>query len=94
TLVDLEAYDLIPALVKKSDGATLYMTRDLAAVFYRKRTYDFDQCLYVVGNEQSVHFKQLKAVIKEMGYDWYEDIHHIPFGLITQGGKKLSTRKG
>lgn len=70
------------------------MTRDLAAVFYRKRTYDFDQCLYVVGNEQSVHFKQLKAVIKEMGYDWYEDIHHIPFGLITQGGKKLSTRKG
>lgn len=94
TLVDLEKYDLIPALVKKSDGATLYMTRDLAAVFYRKKNYDFDQCLYVVGNEQSIHFKQLKAVVKEMGYDWNEDIHHIPFGLITQGGQKLSTRKG
>ncbi|MFP9068745.1 arginine--tRNA ligase, partial [Enterococcus faecalis] len=52
------------------------------------------QSLYVVGNEQSYHFKQLKAVLKEMGFDWSDDMHHIPFGLITQGGKKLSTRKG
>ncbi|HHD7698638.1 TPA: arginine--tRNA ligase [Enterococcus faecium] len=93
-IVDLSAYDLNPALIKKSDGATLYITRDLAAALYRKRTYDFKQSLYVVGNEQSYHFKQLKAVLKKMGFDWSDDMHHIPFGLITQGGKKLSTRKG
>ncbi|EGP4754233.1 arginine--tRNA ligase [Enterococcus faecium] len=93
-IVDLSAYDLNPALIKKSDGATLYITRDLAAALYRKRTYNFKQSLYVVGNEQSYHFKQLKAVLKEMGFDWSDDMHHIPFGLITQGGKKLSTRKG
>lgn len=93
-IVDLSAYDLNPALIRKSDGATLYITRDLAAALYRKRTYDFDKAIYVVGNEQSNHFKQLKAVLKEMGFDWADDIYHVPFGLITQGGKKLSTRKG
>ena len=93
-IVDLSAYDLNPALIRKSDGATLYITRDLAAALYRKRTYDFAQSIYVVGNEQSNHFKQLKAVLKELGFDWSEDMHHVPFGLITQGGKKLSTRKG
>ena len=93
-IVDLEKYNLNPALIKKSDGATLYITRDLAAAIYRKRTYDFVQSLYVVGNEQQNHFKQLKAVLKEMDYDWPDSIHHIPFGLITQGGRKLSTRKG
>ncbi|MFD1420233.1 arginine--tRNA ligase [Lactiplantibacillus songbeiensis] len=93
-VVDLSKYDLNPALIKKSDGATLYITRDLAAALYRKRTYDFVQSLYVVGNEQTNHFKQLKAVLKEMGFDWSDQIHHIPFGLITQGGKKLSTRSG
>ncbi|MDT2764319.1 arginine--tRNA ligase [Enterococcus asini] len=93
-IVDLSAYDLNPALIRKSDGATLYITRDLAAALYRKRTYDFAQALYVVGNEQTNHFKQLKAVLKEMGFDWAEDIYHIPFGLITKDGKKLSTRKG
>lgn len=94
TIVDLEKYNLNPALIKKSDGATLYITRDLAAAIYRKRTYDFALSLYAVGNEQSHHFKQLKAVLKEMGYDWADDMYHIPFGLITQGGKKLSTRQG
>lgn len=93
-IVDLEQYDLNPALIKKTDGATLYITRDLAAAIYRKRTYDFVQSLYVVGNEQQNHFKQLKAVLKEMGFDWSDNIHHIPFGLITQGGRKLSTREG
>lgn len=93
-IVDLTAYDLNPALIKKSDGATLYITRDLAAAVYRKRTYNFAKSLYVVGNEQSNHFKQLKAVLKELGFDWSDEMHHIPFGLITQGGKKLSTRKG
>lgn len=94
TIVDLEKYNLNSALIKKSDGATLYITRDLAAAIYRKRTYDFALSLYAVGNEQSNHFKQLKAVLKEMGYNWADDMYHIPFGLITQGGKKLSTRKG
>src|SRR5699024_10208552 len=93
-IVDLEKYDLNPALIRKTDGATLYITRDLAAALYRYRTYNFVQSLYVVGNEQTNHFKQLKAVLKEMGYEWADDIHHIPFGLITSGGKKLSTRKG
>lgn len=93
-IVDLEKYNLNPALIKKTDGATLYITRDLAAAIYRKRTYDFVQSLYVVGNEQQNHFKQLKAVLKELGFDWADDIHHVPFGLITQGGRKLSTREG
>lgn len=94
TIVDLEKYNLNPALIRKSDGATLYITRDLAAALYRHRTYNFAQSLYVVGNEQSNHFKQLKAVLKELGFDWADQMHHVPFGLITQGGKKLSTRKG
>ncbi|MCH4167810.1 MAG: arginine--tRNA ligase [Streptococcaceae bacterium] len=94
TIVDLEQYDLLPALIKKSDGATLYITRDLAAALYRHRTYDFKKSLYVVGNEQAGHFKQLKAVLKEMDYDWADQITHVPFGLITKDGKKLSTREG
>lgn len=94
TIVDLEKYDLLPALIKKSDGATLYITRDLAAALYRMRTYHFKKALYVVGNEQSGHFKQLKAVLKEMGYDWSDQLTHVPFGLITKDGKKLSTREG
>ena len=94
TVVHLDKYDLPPALIKKSDGATLYMTRDLAAAHYRKETYDFAKNIYVVGNEQAHHFKQLKAVLNEMGRDWQENMIHVGFGLITLGGKKLSTRKG
>ena len=94
-VVNLEKYGIEhPALIKKSDGATLYITRDLAAALYRKRTYDFAKAIYVVGNEQSAHFKQLKAVLKEMGYDWSDDMTHVAFGLVTKNGKKLSTRKG
>lgn len=93
-VVDLEKYNLNPALIKKTDGATLYITRDLAAALYRYRTYNFVQSLYVVGAEQTNHFKQLKAVLKEMGFDWSDNIHHIQFGLITLNGKKLSTRSG
>lgn len=94
TIVDLEELNLPPALIKKSDGATLYVTRDLAAASYRKETYDFAKNIYVVGNEQSVHFKQLKAVLTKLGREWSEDMVHVPFGLITLDGKKLSTRKG
>lgn len=94
TIVNLDDEDLPPALIKKSDGATLYLTRDLATSYYRHNTYDFVQSLYVVGNEQTNHFKQLKAVLKRLGNEWYQNMHHIPFGLITLEGKKLSTRKG
>ena len=94
-VVNLEKYGIEhPALIKKSDGATLYITRDLAAALYRKRTYNFAKAVYVVGNEQSAHFNQLKAVLKEMNYSWSDDITHVPFGLVTKEGKKLSTRKG
>lgn len=93
-IVDLEAYNLPPALIKKSDGATLYITRDIATAIYRKRTYNFVKNIYVVGQEQSHHFKQLKAVLKEMGFDWSDDMIHVSFGLVTKNKKKLSTRKG
>lgn len=93
-IVDLEKYNLPPALIKKSDGATLYITRDMATAMYRQRTFNFVKNIYVVGQEQSHHFKQLKAVLKEMGFDWSDDMIHVSFGLVTKNKKKLSTRKG
>ena len=93
-IVNLEKYDLPPALIKKSDGATLYITRDMATAMYRHRTFNFAKNIYVVGQEQSHHFKQLKAVLKEMGFDWSDDMIHVSFGLVTKNKKKLSTRKG
>ncbi len=86
--------DLVPALIQKKDGATLYITRDLATAFYRKKTYNFVEALYVVGSEQILHFKQLKAVINKMGYQFEQDMHHIYFGMVLQSGKKMSTREG
>ena len=93
-IVDLERYNLPPALIRKTDGATLYITRDMATAIYRKRTYDFVKSIYVVGQEQINHFKQLKALLKEMGFDWSDDMTHVTFGLVTKDKKKLSTRKG
>lgn len=93
SIVDLGA-NMPPALIKRSDGATLYITRDLAAVCYRKQEYQFNEALYIVGNEQTLHFNQLKEVLKKMGYDWAQNIHHINFGMMLQDGKKMSTRKG
>ena len=86
--------DLPPCLIKKTDGATLYATRDITAAIYRKKTYDFDEAFYVVGHEQSLHFEQVKRVLKKLGHDWADHMHHVPFGLILQNGKKMSTRKG
>ena len=86
--------DMPPCLIKKSDGATLYATRDLSAAIDRKITYNFLKSLYVVGNEQSLHFSQVKQVLGKLGYDWADTIEHIPFGLILKDGKKMSTRKG
>jgi arginyl-tRNA synthetase len=93
-VVELTEEGLPPCLIKKSDGATLYATRDLAAALYRKENYDFDLSLYVVGNEQSLHFKQLIAVLEKMGYQWAKKMVHIPFGMMLKEGKKMSTRKG
>ena len=92
TIVDLSANDLPPALIKKSDGATLYITRDVAAILYRYETYNADKLLYIVGNEQQLHFKQLKAVTDLMGYNF--DLEHVNFGLVLVDGKKMSTRSG
>ena len=86
--------DMPPALIKRSDGGSLYITRDLAAVFYRKKEYKFNKILYVVGNEQKLHFEQLKRLIDKMGYDFSNEIEHVNFGLYLSGGKKMSTRKG
>ncbi|GAW98416.1 arginine--tRNA ligase [Secundilactobacillus mixtipabuli] len=93
-VVNLEKYDLNPALILKSDGASLYITRDIATAVYRENTYHPAMNLYVVGSEQMYYFKQLKAVLLEMGLPSAKDLHHIPFGLITVNGKKLSTRSG
>ncbi len=93
-VVNLEKYDLNPALILKSDGASLYITRDIATAVYRENTYHPAMNLYVVGSEQTYYFKQLKAVLMEMGLPSAKDLHHIPFGLITVDGKKLSTRSG
>ena len=94
-IVNLEAYDMPPCLILKSDGATLYHTRDLAAAIYRKETYHFDQCLYIVAYQQDLHFKQLFKVLELMGYDWVrEQMKHISFGMVSYEGQALSTRKG
>ncbi|UQS86726.1 arginine--tRNA ligase [Nicoliella spurrieriana] len=93
-IVDLSKYDLNPALILKSDGASLYITRDITTAIYRDREYHPAMNLYVVGSEQTYYFKQLKAVLEEMGVPSAKDLHHIPFGLITVNGKKLSTRSG
>lgn len=93
-VVDLEDEGLNVAMIQRTDGATLYMTRDLAAAIFRKNNYNFVKSLYVVGGEQREHFKQLKAVLNKMDYEWANDLEHIPFGMITVDGKKLSTRSG
>ncbi|WP_126427678.1 arginine--tRNA ligase [Brevibacillus marinus] len=93
-VVNLDEYDMPPCLIKKSDGATLYATRDLAAALYRHETYDFAKALYVVGNEQRLHFQQIFRVLEKMGYEWAKEMYHIPFGMMLKDGKKMSTRKG
>jgi len=86
--------DLPPCLIRKSDGSTLYATRDLAAAIYRKQQYDFHKCLYVVDNGQALHFKQVFAVLNKMGYEWSKDCEHIPFGLILHKNEEGKWEKG
>jgi arginyl-tRNA synthetase len=93
-VVDLDKWNMPPCLIVKKDGATLYATRDLAAAKYRHDTYDFDKCLYVVAYQQNLHFKQVFKVIELLGYDWYEKLVHVPFGMVSLEGSTLSTREG
>lgn len=78
----------------QKDGSSIYATRDLAALFYRKKTYHFDKCIYVTGLEQKLHFAQVFKVIELLGYDWYDQLVHVPYGLVSMEGGKLSTRSG
>ena len=97
-IVDLEPYDLGAAMITKSDGSSLYVTRDIAAAVYRKETYDFYKCIYVVASQQNLHFKQWKKVLELMGYEWQKDCIHVPFGLVSLSDgddiKMMSTREG
>lgn len=93
-IVRLDDYDLPPALIKKSDGSTLYITRDIAAAVYRKETYDFYKNIYVVASQQNLHFQQWIQVIELLGYDWARDCVHVPFGLVSMEDGVMSTREG
>lgn len=94
-IVDLEEYNMAPCLIMKKDGSSIYATRDLAAIFYRKATWNFDKCLYVTGQEQKLHFAQVFKVVELLGNEWAKDsLVHIPYGLVSLEGAKLSTRSG
>lgn len=94
-IVNLDAYDMPPCLIMKKDGCSIYATRDLAAIFYRKDRWNFDKCLYVTGQEQKLHFAQVFKVVELLGNDWAKDsLVHIPYGLVSLEGAKLSTRSG
>ena len=93
-VIDLSNYHMPPCLITKSDGGSIYHSRDIAAVLYRKKTYNFEKCLYVTGLEQTLHFKQVFKAIEVMGYDWANGLVHIPYGLVSLAGAKLSTRSG
>ncbi len=93
-IVDLEPYGMPPCLILRSDGASLYATRDLAAAIYRKQTYDFDKCLYVVAYQQNLHFKQVFKVLELMGKEWAKDLVHVAYGMVSLEDGAMSTRKG
>lgn len=94
SIVDLEEYHMPPCLILKRDGSTLYPTRDIAAAVYRKRTFHFDKCVYVTSAGQSLHFAQWFKVLELMGYDWYNQLVHVPYGTVSINGEKLATRTG
>ena len=93
-IVDLEDANMPPCLIIRKDGGTLYATRDITAALYRKKTYDFEKCLYLTALDQNLHFAQWFEVIHKMGYDWYKNLIHVPFGLVSLESGKLSTRQG
>lgn len=93
-VVDLSDMNMPPCIILKSDGATIYATRDIAAALYRHRTYNFDKNIYVVGLPQSLHFRQIFETMKRAGWEWSKDCHHVGFGLVKLPGKSMSTRHG
>lgn len=93
-IVDLEAYDMPPCIILKKDGSSLYATRDMAAAIYRKNTYDFYKCLYVVAYQQNLHFKQFFKVLELMGKPWAKDLVHVAYGMVSLEEGAMSTRKG
>jgi arginyl-tRNA synthetase len=93
-IVNLEEYDMTPALITKKDGSSLYITRDLAAAIYRKNIYEFFKNIYVVGSQQKLHFSQLFKILELMGYAWSEDCTHVDFGMVSLAEGTMSTRKG
>ena len=94
SIVDLSEYNMPPCLILKSDGSTLYPTRDIAAAVYRDRTYHFDKCIYVTAYQQCLHFKQWFKVVELMGYDFADKLVHVPYGMVSIDGAKLATRTG
>lgn len=93
-VIQLEAYNMPPCLITKSDGGSIYHSRDIAAVLDRKKTYGFEKCLYITGAEQALHFKQVFRAVELMGYSWADELVHVPFGLVSLDGAKLSSRRG
>lgn len=93
-IVDLEEYGMPPCIILRSDGASLYATRDIAAAIYRKKTYDFYKCLYVVAYQQNLHFKQFFKVLELMGKEWAKDLVHVAYGMVSLEDGSMSTRKG
>lgn len=93
-IIDLSDYDLPPSIIIKSNGSSAYITRDIATAINRKKVYDFDENLYVVATQQNLHFQQLKAILEKMGYDFYKECIHVPFGMVSLKDQTLSTRKG
>ncbi len=94
SIVDLEPYNMPPCLILKRDGSTLYPTRDIAAAVYRKNEYNFDKAIYVTSAGQSLHFAQWFKVVELMGYDWHDQLVHVPYGTVSINGAKLATRTG
>ena len=93
-VVDLSEYSMPPCLILRSDGGTLYPTRDIAAAIYRKTEFDFDKCIYVTAVDQKLHFEQWFKVIEKMDYTWAKNLEHVSFGLVNLETGKLSTREG
>ena len=93
-VVKLDEYGMPPCMILKSDGTSLYATRDMAAAIYRKKTYDFYKCLYVVAYQQNLHFRQFFKVLELMGKEWAKDLVHVAYGMVSLEEGTMSTRKG
>lgn len=93
-IINLDDENLPPVLIKKSNGSSTYLTRDIATAMYRKRTYDFYKNVYVVASQQKLHFEQLRAVLKKMGFDWWDDCEHVSFGMVSMKDGSMKTREG